>query len=108
MRGIFAMAGALWFLGAPGVLAQSSPTDAAARLNAIYQAEWEWWKQEMAEEPDDERPGEESDHFARVDEASQQARLAHLQAVLSDLKRIDTASLSGEDKVNAETFRTII
>ncbi|WP_129643025.1 DUF885 domain-containing protein [Peristeroidobacter agariperforans] len=108
MRGMVAMAGALWFLGAPGVLAQTGPTDAVAKLNATYQAEWEWWKNEMAEEPDDERPGEESDHLARVDEASQQARLAHLQAVLADVSRIDTASLSGEDKINAEIFRTIL
>ncbi|GFE79924.1 hypothetical protein GCM10011487_19240 [Steroidobacter agaridevorans] len=108
MRGMVAMAGALWFLGAPGVLAQSGPSDAVPKLNAIYQAEWEWWKNEMAEEPDDERPGEESDHLARVDEASQQARLAHLQAVLADVNRIGTASLTGEDKVNAEIFRTIL
>jgi uncharacterized protein (DUF885 family) len=108
MRGIFAMAGALWFLGAPQVLAQSSPSDAVPKLNAIYQAEWEWWQSEMAEEPDDERPGEESDHLARVDEASQQARLKHLQAVLAEVNRIGTASLTGEDKINAEIFRTIL
>jgi uncharacterized protein (DUF885 family) len=109
MRGMVAMAGALWFLGAPAVFAQSSPVpDATARLDAIYQSEWEWWKNEMAEEPDDERPGEEADHLARVDEASQQARLTHLQAVLEDVNRIGTASLSGEDKINAEIFRTIL
>ena len=108
MRGMVAMAGALWFLGAPVVLAQSGPSDAVPKLNAIYQAEWEWWKNEMAEEPDDERPGEESDHLARVDEASQQARLAHLQDVLAAVNRIGTASLSGEDRINAEIFRTIL
>ncbi|HEY5754463.1 MAG TPA: hypothetical protein VIU34_01510, partial [Steroidobacter sp.] len=105
MRWIFATAGALW-LCAPAVLAQSN--DAGARLQLIYQSEWEWWKNEMAEEPDDEHPGEESDHLARVDEASQQGRLSHLQSVLADVTRIDTASLSTEEKINAQIFRTIL
>ncbi len=74
----------------------------------IYQSEWEWWKNEMAEEPDDERAGEESDHLARVDEASQQARLTHLQSVLADVNRIDTDSPSSEQKINAQIFRTIL
>lgn len=108
MRGIFAMAGALWLLGAPVVFAQSNGAEPSARLNAIYQSEWQWWKNEMAEEPDDERPGDESDHLARVDEASQQARRAHLQAVLADVNRIGTESLQSEDKINAEIFRTIL
>lgn len=106
MRWIFAMAGALWAC-AP-VLAQSNVADPGQQLAAIYQSEWEWWKLEMAEEPDDERPGEESDHLARVDEASQQARLAHLQAVLADVNRISTVSLSSEEKINAEIFRTLL
>ncbi|HWK50669.1 MAG TPA: DUF885 family protein [Steroidobacter sp.] len=108
MRGIFAMAGALWLLGAPGAFAQSGDPDAGRQLDAIYQSEWEWWKNEMAEEPDDERPGDESDHLARVDEASQQARLAHLQAVLGDVNRIDTTALSSEASINAQIFRTIL
>ncbi|WP_129780632.1 DUF885 domain-containing protein [Peristeroidobacter soli] len=107
MRWIFATAGALW-LCAPAVFAQSNGADAARRLNTIYQSEWEWWKNEMAEEPDDERPGEESDHLARVDEASQQARLKHLQAALAGVSRISTDSLSAEEKINAEIFRTIL
>lgn len=108
MRGIFAMACALWLFGAPAAFAQSSSADAGPKLNAIYQSEWEWWKNEMAEEPDDERPGNEADHLPRVDEASQQARQAHLQAVLADVNRIGTASLQSEDKINAEIFRTIL
>jgi uncharacterized protein (DUF885 family) len=111
MRWIFATAGALW-LCAPVLLsqalAQSNDADSARQLEKIYQSEWEWWKNEMAEEPDDERPGEESDHLARVDEASQQARLTHLQSVLADVTRIDTAPLSAEQKINAQIFRTIL
>ncbi len=66
MRGLLRWPRALWLFGAPVVFAQSGPADAGPKLNAIYQAEWEWWKDEMAEEPDDERPGEESDHLPRV------------------------------------------
>jgi uncharacterized protein (DUF885 family) len=115
MRWIRAMAGALVL---PVVaMAQSGdarigqpPADCGAEklLAAIYQAEWEWWKREMAEVPDGELLAAEADHLPRVDEASQQARLAHLKKVLADVDRIDTAGLSSEDMVNAQIFRTIL
>ena len=88
------------------VFAQQGSAD--EQLRAIYTTEWKWWKEQMAEEPDDERPGNESAHLPHVDAASQESRLAHLNEVLGDLKAIDFTHLSAEEKVNAQVFRAII
>jgi uncharacterized protein (DUF885 family) len=90
------------------VFAQASNGGADAQLRAIYTAQWKWWKEQMAEEPDDERPGNESGHLPHVDAASQERRLAHLNEVLADVKTVDFARLSAEEKVNAQVFRAII
>ncbi|MET0532584.1 MAG: DUF885 family protein [Steroidobacter sp.] len=101
---------AAWVWVGAAVLAQPamSQESADAKLQSIYTTEWEWWQKEMAEEPDDERPGEHSPHLPRVDAASQQLRLAHLTEVLAKLKAIDAVRLSPDEKVNAEVFRTLI
>jgi uncharacterized protein (DUF885 family) len=90
------------------VSAQVSRDGADEQLRAIYTAQWKWWKEQMAEEPDDERPGNESGHLPQVDGASQEARLKHLNEVLADLNTIDFPRLSAEEKVNAQVFRAII
>ena len=78
------------------------------QLRAIYNAQWKWWKEQMAEEPDDERPGNESAHLPQVDGASHEARLEHLKRVLADLDEVELARLSAEETVNAQVFRAII
>ena len=56
-------------LAHPVLAAQVSHEAADAQLRAIYDAQWKWWKEQMAEEPDDERPGNESGHLPQVDAA---------------------------------------
>ena len=92
----------------PVLAAPVSHEAADAQLRAIYDAQWKWWKEQMAEEPDDERPGNESGHLPQVDAASQASRLAHLKEVMADLNAVDFAHLSAEEKVNAQVFRAII
>lgn len=87
---------------------QSPVQGADARLQAIYKEHWAWWKKEQAEEPDDERPGNESAHLPRVDAASQDSRLARLNEVLAQVNRIPLRDLSAEEKINAQIFRTIL
>ena len=55
-------------------------------------------------------PGEAgaSDHFPRVDAASQQARLAYWTRTLATLDSIPLDELSPEEKVNAQVFRASI
>jgi len=88
--------------------AQGSPTNADEQLRSIYNAEWKWWKESMAEEPDDERPGNESGHLPHVDAANQENRLKHLNEVLADLKTVEFSRLSAEEKINAQVFRAIV
>lgn len=95
-------------LAHPVLAAQVSNEAADAQLRAIYDAQWKWWKEQMAEEPDDERPGNESGHLPQVDAANQASRLAQLKEVMADLNAVDFARLSADEKVNAQVFRAII
>ena len=84
---------------------QRDATSADARLRVLYTEEWAWRQKEMARGG---QPGDESDHFPKVDAASQQARLAYWTRTLETLDAIPFDQLSPEEKVNAQVFRTSI
>jgi uncharacterized protein (DUF885 family) len=79
--------------------AQAPANGAAARLRALYTEEWNWRQKDL---------GRGSDGFARVDPASQQARLAYWTKALATLDTIPVDQLSPEEKVNAQVFRASI
>ena len=87
---------------------QPESTSADARLRALYTEEWNWRRKEMARGGD--QPGEAgaSDHFPKVDAASQQARLDDRTQTVKTLDSIPFDELSAEEKVNAQIFRTSI
>jgi uncharacterized protein (DUF885 family) len=87
---------------------QRDTRSADARLRALYTGEWNWRRQEMGRSSD--QPGEagESDHFPRVNAASQQARLAYWTRTLATLDSIPLDELSRVEKVNAQAFRASI
>ncbi|MFM8535907.1 MAG: DUF885 domain-containing protein [Acidimicrobiia bacterium] len=72
---------------------------ADARLRALYTEEWNWRGKEF---------GRGSDGFAKVDAATQQARLAYWTKTLAALDAIPFNELSPEEKINAQIFRTSI
>jgi len=78
----------------------SAQTDTSAdvRLRALYTEEWSWRQKEFGRG--------DSDHFPRVDAASQQARLAYWTTTLATLDTIPFDQLSPEEKINAQIFRT--
>jgi uncharacterized protein (DUF885 family) len=76
---------------------QPVPSSADARLRAFYTEEWNWRQQQL---------GRGSDHFPRVDAASQQARLAYWTRTLAALDAIPFEQLSPEEQINAQIFRT--
>lgn len=80
--------------------AQTQPDAASAdaRLKSLYTEEWSWRQKEMGRG--------QNDSFARVDEASQQARLAYWTRTLATLDTIPFEQLSAEEKINAQIFRT--
>jgi len=95
-------------LSPPAAWTQGDATSADARLRALYTEEWNWRRTELARAGD--QPGEAgaSDHFPRVDAASQQARLAYWTRTLATLDSVPFDQLSPEEKVNAQIFRTSI
>jgi uncharacterized protein (DUF885 family) len=94
------------FMLSPSAQTQQSASAADQRLRALYTAEWEWRKKELARDPN--QPQDTSDHFPKVDAASQQARLAYWTKTLADLDAIPFEQLSAEEKINAQVFRTSI
>jgi len=77
---------------------QPAPSSADARLRALYTQEWNWRQQELGRGT--------GDRFARVDAASQQARLAYWTRTLATLDTIPFDQLSPEEQINAQIFRT--
>jgi uncharacterized protein (DUF885 family) len=85
----------------------ASTGSADARLRALYTEEWNWRKRELAR-GDREGPDDVSDHFPKVDAASQHARLEYWTRTLATLDSIPFDQLSPEEKVNAQVFQTSI
>ena len=88
-------------------LAQAQGPSPDARLAALYTEEWTWRLRELART---DQPGEAAatDHFPRVDAASQQARLGYWTRALATLDSIPFDSLSAEGKINAQVFRATV
>ena len=80
--------------------------DAAARLKALFDADWEWGMRESGRMPDGEGGYTASDHLAHVDPASQERRIAQARQMLAELDRIPLDALSNQDRINAAVFRT--
>ncbi|HWI20690.1 MAG TPA: DUF885 family protein [Vicinamibacterales bacterium] len=84
-------------LSSPNSAQAPADNSADARLRALYTEEWNWRGKEF---------GRGGDGFARVDAASQQARLAYWTKTLAALDAIPFDQLSAEEKINAQIFRT--
>jgi uncharacterized protein (DUF885 family) len=88
---------ALVFLVPSPATAQGDAGSADARLRALYTEEWNWRQRELGRG--------DADRFARVDAASQEARLAYWTKTLATLDTIPFDELSPDEKVNAQVFR---
>jgi uncharacterized protein (DUF885 family) len=88
-------------------MAQAQAPTPDARLAALYTEEWTWRLRELART---DQPGEAAatDHFPRVDPASQQARLAYWTRALATLDSIPFDSLSAEARIDAQVFRATV
>ena len=94
-------------LSLSAALAHAQVPTPDARLAALYTEEWTWRLRELART---DQPGEAAatDHFPRVDSASQQARLAYWTRALATLDSIPFDSLSAEGRINAQVFRATV
>lgn len=100
--------GALVFAPPLGSQTLAGGTSADARLRALYTAEWEWRRREMARRSDEPGEAGAADHFPSVNAAAQQARLEYWTRVLTALDSIPMSELSPEEAINAQVFRTSI
>lgn len=82
---------------APG---QNRPATADDRLRSLYTEEWNWRQAEMGRGA--------GGGFARVDAASQAARLEYWTKALRTLDAIPYDQLSADEKVNAQVFKASI
>ncbi len=82
-----------------GAQVTGNATDADRRLRELYTSEWTWRQSEFVRG---------DNRFPRVDDASQQARLAYWTRALATLDSIPFDQLSPDEKVNAQVFRTAI
>jgi uncharacterized protein (DUF885 family) len=89
----------------PAVAGRAAAGD--ARFAAIHRAEWAWRVKERLASDESER-GRVARDFARVDAASQAARLAHWQGVLRQLDAIEPAGLSAPENINYQVYRAQI
>jgi uncharacterized protein (DUF885 family) len=76
---------------------------ADARFRAVYEAEWNWRREQLAAEEDSTAPV--ADRLPKVDPASQAARRVYWEATLAKVKALDRASLSAEAQVNYDIYR---
>ncbi|HBK45893.1 MAG TPA: DUF885 domain-containing protein [Xanthomonadaceae bacterium] len=79
--------------------------EAAARLRALYDAEWKWRQAEYANVHEDGRwvPGE---HLQSVTAEAYARRGRYWEKALHELDAIPLAALPNEERINAAVFRT--
>src|SRR5579871_658570 len=98
LSGLLAAALAATFVSA----ADAAPHSADARLRAIYTVEWNWREKQFAENEDSNKPV--VDHLPKVDAATQAARLAYWQKVMTQLRTIPRARLSPSEQENFDVY----
>ncbi|MES2290845.1 MAG: DUF885 family protein [Pseudomonadota bacterium] len=96
---------ALLVATAPFALHAQTSGSADQRLRALYTAEWDWRGKELGRQRGSDEEGP-TDHFPKIDAASQQARIAYWTKALATLDTIPVDQLSAEEKINAAVFRT--
>ncbi len=82
--------------------AQVSAPSASERLRALYSEEWDWRRREFQRNDSGGGPT----RFADIDPAAQQRRRDYWTRALAQLDSIPYASLSADEQVNYQVFRT--
>jgi uncharacterized protein (DUF885 family) len=97
---------AVVLMWAPAARAQTTPSAADQRLQALYQSDWAWSMREFAQIDDGEGGVTDDDHLPSVTPAAQARRTAHWQEALATLNAIPADQLSEGERVNAAVLRT--
>jgi uncharacterized protein (DUF885 family) len=100
----------LLFAALPCTAPAVMPATADQVFTAIYTAEWKWRGEQFPglgreDDADADESAPPDDHLARVDAASQAARLAYWDKVLKQLADIPRDKLSPEQRVNFDVYK---
>ncbi len=87
--------------------AATAPSSADQRLRQLYEAEWEWRREQEGRVRGD-GPGAATDRLPSVTPEAYQARLAYWERALAELDTIPADQLSAEERINAAVFRTVL
>jgi uncharacterized protein (DUF885 family) len=95
--------------GAKAAAEPAKPNAVDAAFQAIYKVD-ETWRRALrgSISGDEEKKHLPPSHLRQVDAATQAKALAHWDGVLADLKKVDTARLSTEERLNFEVYRAQI
>jgi uncharacterized protein (DUF885 family) len=91
--------------GTPPATSQDGAQDAAKRLHALFDHEWDWRMQEyplFATSVGDHRF---DDKLPDVTPAAENRRMQQNDGFLEELRRIDRTSLSTDDRINYDMFK---
>jgi uncharacterized protein (DUF885 family) len=91
----------------PSAPAASSPNSAEQRLRQLYEAEWEWRREQEGRLRGD-GPGAATNRLPSVTPEAWRARLAYWERTLAELGTIPVDQLSSEERINAAVFRTVL
>ncbi|MEG2312998.1 DUF885 domain-containing protein, partial [Brevundimonas sp.] len=87
-------------------VAQAAQSNAAARLKALYDAEWDYNQARYGIQKKADGTNTPRISLGLIDPASQQARIDYVQDLLTQLETIPLAELSNEQRIDAAVFRT--
>lgn len=99
------LAGCLVSAGAQQVAKPATASEADAQFKTIYVVDEAWRRAQPGNESaEDEQRHLEPPHLPHVDPATQAQELAHWQAILADLSRVDVKALSNDERLNFEVY----
>ncbi|MDW8263487.1 MAG: DUF885 domain-containing protein [Phycisphaerales bacterium] len=106
IRRIASITGILLLLAAaPASAEPPTPYSPAARLHALFDAEWDWTMQENPTWASSLGDRRWNDRWPDVSPAAHERRQAHRKATLEQLQTVDRAALSPADQLNYDLFQ---
>jgi uncharacterized protein (DUF885 family) len=90
-------------------VAPATPNEADVAFQRIYKADEVWRRAQRGNvSKEEEKKRLPTAHLEHVDAATEVKALAHWEKVLAELKRVDLAKLSKEERLNFEVYRAQI
>src|SRR5262245_48355449 len=93
-----------WLVGTASAAGTPQATDEAAKLQRLFEEEWEWTLQEYPEYATTVGDNRYNDKLTNLSAEAIARRKAHEREVLNRIRQIDRSRLSGQDIVSYDLF----